>query len=115
MIIAVFDECSRRVDIDGKVDTMGLWTSTHRFVECRSKKNRYRYIFQIDVQNNAWIVLGTVEDGDIFVEIPNELLKKKWNNQCVCISDDSGRRKNNVRSSVGSQSKKKTTRLRSAR
>ena len=24
----------------------------------------------------AWIVLGTVEDGDIFVEIPNELLKK---------------------------------------
>ena len=50
MIIAVFDECSRRMDIDGKL-TQWIMDKCCRFVECRSRKSRFRYIFRTAVQN----------------------------------------------------------------
>lgn len=75
MIIAVFDECSRRVDIDGK---LMQWDRGQTLQICGMKieEKQIQVYFTNRCTENALIVIGTVEDGDIFVKIPNELLRK---------------------------------------
>lgn len=75
MIIAVFDECSRRVDIDGK---LMQWDRGQTLQICGMKieEKQIQVHFTNRCTENALIVIGTVEDGDIFVKIPNELLRK---------------------------------------
>ena len=75
MIIAVFDECSRRVDIDGKL-TQWDYGQVLQICGMQIQEKQIQVHFSNRCTEQAWIVLGTVEDGDIFVEIPNELLKK---------------------------------------
>ena len=75
MIIAVFDECSRRMDIDGKL-TQWDYGQVLQICGMQIQEKQIQVHFSNRCTEHALIVLGTVEDGDIFVEIPNELLKK---------------------------------------
>ena len=70
MIIAVFDECSRRVDIDGKL-TQWDYGQVLQICGMQIQEKQIQVHFSNRCTEQAWIVLGTVEDGDIFVEIPN--------------------------------------------
>lgn len=75
MIIAVFDECSRRVDIDGKL-TQWDYGQVLQICGVEVKEEQMQVHFTDKCTNGALVVLGKVEDGDITVDIPNELLKR---------------------------------------
>ena len=75
MIIAVFDECSRRVDIDGKL-TQWDYGQVLQICGMEVEEEQIQVHFTDKCTNGALVVLGKVEDGDITVDIPNELLKR---------------------------------------
>lgn len=75
MIIAVFDGCSKRVDIDGKL-TQWDYGQVLQICGMEVEEEQIQVHFTDKCTNGALVVLGKVEDGDITVDIPNELLKR---------------------------------------
>lgn len=113
MIIAVFDECSRRVDIDGKL-TQWDYGQVLQICGMQIQEKQIQVHFSNRCTEHALIVLGTVEDGDIFVEIPNELLKKNGVIQAYVYQTipGEGRTTFEVRLGVKARKNRKITRRR---
>lgn len=84
MIIAVFDECSRRVDIDGKL-TQWDYGQVLQICGMEVEEEQIQVHFTDKCTNGALVVLGKAEDGDITVDIPNELLKRSGTIHKICI------------------------------